>query len=138
MTIDRKTLLKYDPLPEKPAHRPGRDRFQALLIVLFGTPMVLPAAALGTNSPRALAIYSGCVMLIGCLLMLTVWILGFRDGGLWCAADRIRFPLGNWAQFGPTGGRFINHDDRWYWKRLAIGWVWFWMWLAIPVMFSIR
>lgn len=138
MTIDRKTLLKYDPLPEAPRRRSGRDRLQALLIVLFGMPMVLPVAAFATTSRRALILYAGCVALIGCGLMLTVWIFGFIAGGLWGAADRLRYPLGNWAEFGPTGRRFINHDDHWYWKRLAIAWLWFWMWLAIPLMFSLR
>jgi hypothetical protein len=70
--------------------------------------------------------------------MLTVWLLGFRDGGLHGAFHRTRYPLANWGEFGPTGRRFINHDDHWYWKRLAIAWLWFWMWLAIPVAYSLR
>jgi hypothetical protein len=111
---------------------------RALLIALIGTPMVLPVAALGTSSPRALVLYAGGAGLIGCGLMLTVWLLGFRDGGLYGAFDRLRYPLANWADFGPTGRRFINHDDHWYWKRLAIAWLWFWMWLAIPVAYSLR
>ena len=138
VTIDRKTLLEYDPLPGRPVRRPGRDRLQALLIALIGTPMVLPVAALGTSSPRALVLYAGGAGLIGCGLMLTVWLLGFRDGGLYGAFDRLRYPLANWADFGPTGRRFINHDDHWYWKRLAIAWLWFWMWLAIPVAYGLR
>ena len=138
VTIDRKTLLEYDPLPGRPVRRAGRDRLQALLIALLGTPMVLLVAAVGTSSPRALMLYAGCAGLIGCGLMLTVWLLGFRDGGLYGAFHRTRYPLANWGEFGPTGRRFINHDDHWYWKRLAIAWLWFWMWLAIPVAYSLR
>ena len=72
------------------------------------------------------------------LLEAIVAVLGFRDGGFLGAWHRLRYPLANWGEFGPTGGRFINHDDHWYWKRLAIAWLWLWLWLSLPIVWSLR
>ena len=137
MTIDRKTLLKYDPLPEQPRRGPSKDRLHALLIVLIGTPLIALEAAYAVSSKRLLIVYMAIAMIVGALLPVVIAVLGFLDGGLWGAAERLRYPLANWGTFGPTGGRFINHDDRWYWKRYAIAWLYLWMWLALPVIATI-
>ena len=67
-----------------------------------------------------------------------VAILGLLDGGIWGAWHRLRYPLANWGKFGPTGGRFIDHDDHWYYKRLAIAWLYLWLWLALPLAWAMR
>ncbi len=138
MTIDRKTLLKYDPLPDEPPRRSKHDRVQALIIACIGTIAILPSAAWGVSSMRRLAFYAAIGGLIGFLLEAIVAVLGLKDGGIWGAWHRLRYPLANWGEFGPTGGRFINHDDHWYWKRYAIAWLYFWFWLALPIMWALR
>ena len=51
----------------------------------------------------------------------------------------VRRPDGsNWGEFGPTGGRFIDHNDRWIWRRYAVAWLYFWLWLALPIVAMLR
>jgi hypothetical protein len=138
MTIDRKTLLKYDPLPDGPPRRSKQDRMHALIIALFGTIAILPCAAWGASSMRTLTLYAAVGAAVGFLLEATIAFLGFKDGGFLGAWHRLRYPLANWGEFGPTGGRFINHDDHWYWKRYAIAWLFLWMWLALPLVWMLR
>lgn len=138
MTIDRKTLLKYDPLPDAPPGRSRHDRVQALVIALVGTVAILPCAAWGASSMRALGVYTIVGIAVGAILEAIVAILGLRDGGIEGAKHRLRHPLANWGAFGPTGGRFIDHGDHWYCRRLAIAWVYLWMWLALPLVWTLR
>jgi len=138
MTIDRKTLLRYDPLPDGPPRRSKRDRLHALIIALVGMPAILPCAAWGASSMRTLGLYAIAGIAIGAILEAIVAILGLRDGGIRGAWHRLRHPLANWGTFGPTGGRFIDHDDHWYYKRLAIAWIYLWMWLALPLVWAMR
>jgi hypothetical protein len=138
MTIDRRTLLKYDPLPAGPTRRSRYDRLHALIIALVGMLAILPYAAWGASSMRTLGLYTIIALAAGTLLEAIVAVLGFRDGGFLGAWHRLRYPLANWGEFGPTGGRFINHDDHWYWKRLAIAWLWLWLWLSLPIVWSLR
>jgi hypothetical protein len=83
-------------------------------------------------------LYIKAASAMGAMLTLVIALLGFLTGGLFGMIDRLIFPLANWSTFGPTGGRFINHDDHWFWKRYAIAWLYFWMWLALPMMASIK
>jgi hypothetical protein len=138
MTIDRKTLLKYDPLPDAAPRRSKHDRLHAFIIALVGMLAILPYAAWGASSMRTLSIYAVVGIVIGAILEAIVAILGLRDGGIWGAWHRLRYPLANWGTFGPTGGRFIDHDDHWYCKRLAIAWIYLWMWLALPLVWALR
>ena len=57
MTIDRKTLLKYDPLPEPRRRLSKHDRLYALIMILVGMVAILPIAAWGSSSKRALLAY---------------------------------------------------------------------------------
>ena len=138
VTIDRQTLLKYDPLPEPPRRRSTNDRKHALIIILVGTPLIALEAALGLQTREMFFLYIKAVSAMGAMLTLVIAVLGFLTGGLYGIIDRLTFPLANWSTFGPTGGRFINHDDHWFWKRYAIAWLYFWMWLALPTMASIK
>ncbi|MEY4119432.1 MAG: hypothetical protein RLZZ116_2760 [Planctomycetota bacterium] len=138
MTIDRKTLLKYDPLPDAPPRRSKHDRRHALIIALVGMVAIMPYAAWGVTTYRTLILYSMFGVAIGSVLEAIVAILGLLDGGIWGAWHRLRYPLANWGKFGPTGGRFIDHDDHWYYKRLAIAWLYLWLWLALPLAWAMR
>ena len=138
MPIDRKTLLKYDPLPDAPPRRSKHDRLHALIIALVGMVAIMPYAAWGVTTYRTLILYSMFGVAIGSVLEAIVAILGLLDGGLWGAWHRLRYPLANWGKFGPTGGRFIDHDDHWYYKRLAIAWLYVWLWLALPLAWAMR
>jgi hypothetical protein len=134
MTIDRKTLLKYEPLPERDVRGTSHDRAYAIIITLLGMIAVLPVAAWGVSSGRRLILYMWACGGIGVLITLTLVYLGFRDGGLLGIYHRVRYPLANWGEFGPTGGRFIDHNDRWIWRRYAVAWLYFWLWLALPIV----
>ena len=138
MTIDRRTLLKYDPLPGPRRRRSRNDLALAIAIAILGMIMIVPLALLGVSSSRALQWYLWAAGGIGILLTLLIAYLGFRDGGLLGAYHRLRYPLANWGEFGPTGGRFIDHDDDWMWRRYAIAWLYLWLWLALPLVATLR
>lgn len=138
MTIDRKTLLKYDPLPEQRRRPSKHDRLYALIMVLVGMVAILPIAAWGSSSKRTLLLYLAACVAVGGLITLLIAYLGFRDGGFRGVYHRLRYPLANWGEFGPTGGRFIDHNDDWIWRRYAVAWLYLWMWLSLPLVAMIR
>ena len=89
-------------------------------------------------SKRALLAYIAMCSIVGTILSMIIAYLGFRDGGFRGAYHRLRYPLANWGEFGPTGGRFIDHNDDWIWRRYAIAWLYFWLWLSLPLVAMLR